>query len=115
MEKPWTKEWTDYLFKLYNEYDGRWHVIWDRAEFPSEAGFDLEVRHFGSVWNLPGSIGFFIKDLKHRYYSVCRKLIRNRPWPGDEASRNALINSLQFDIGDFFMPKPCQYFSNGYL
>ncbi|KAJ2931670.1 hypothetical protein H1R20_g5401, partial [Candolleomyces eurysporus] len=78
-EKPWTKEWTDYLFKLYHEYDGRWHVIWDRAEFPPEAGFDLE-------------------DLKHRYYSVCRKLIRNRPWPGDEASRNALINSLQFDI-----------------
>ena len=43
-EKPWTKEWTDYLFKLYNEYDGRWHVIWDRAEFPPELGYDLEVR-----------------------------------------------------------------------
>ncbi|KAF6762085.1 SWR1-complex protein 4 [Ephemerocybe angulata] len=58
-EKQWTKDWTDYLFRL-----------------PT---FDLE-------------------DLKHRYYSVCRKLIRNRPWPGDEASKTALINSLQFDI-----------------
>lgn len=58
---------------------------------------------------------FRMQDLKHRYYSVCRKLIRNRPWPGDEASRNALINSLQFDIGNSFMPKPCQYFSNEYL
>ncbi|KAF5333479.1 hypothetical protein D9611_002640 [Ephemerocybe angulata] len=78
-EKQWTKDWTDYLFRLYNDYDGRWPVIWDRAEFPPEANFDLE-------------------DLKHRYYSVCRKLIRNRPWPGDEASKTALINSLQFDI-----------------
>lgn len=77
-EKPWTKELTDYLFKLYNDYDGRWPVIWDRAEFPPENKFDLE-------------------DLKDRYYSVCRKLIRNRPWPGDEASRTAMINSLQFD------------------
>lgn len=43
IEKPWTKELTDKLFKLYQEYDGRWHVIWDRADFPPDAGFDLEV------------------------------------------------------------------------
>ncbi|KAJ3533912.1 hypothetical protein NMY22_g7143 [Coprinellus aureogranulatus] len=82
LEKKWTKEQTDMLFKLYHDYDGRWHVIWDRADFAQDAGFDLE-------------------DLKHRYYSVCRKLVRNRPWPGDEASRAALINSLQFDLGEF--------------
>jgi len=30
---------------------------------------------------------------------VCRKLIRARPWNGEEAAKNALINSYQFDKG----------------
>ncbi|EAU84382.2 SWR1-complex protein 4 [Coprinopsis cinerea okayama7 len=77
-EKPWTKELTDYLFELYREYDGRWYVIWDRAEFPPECNFDID-------------------DLKDRYYGVCRKLIRNRPWPHDEASKAQLLSSLNFD------------------
>ena len=42
---------------------------------------------------------FYLQDLKDRYYSVCRKLIRNRPWDGDEAARNQLISSYQFDKG----------------
>jgi len=44
----------------------------------------------------------FIKpyqDLKDRYYSVCRKLIRNRPWAGDEMSKALMIQSFQFDKG----------------
>jgi hypothetical protein len=40
-----------------------------------------------------------VKDLKDRYYSVCRKLVRNRPWAGDEASKAALLSSFQFDKG----------------
>lgn len=39
--------------------------------------------------------------MKDRYYSVCRKLIRNRPWAGDEASRTLLIANFQFDKGSF--------------
>lgn len=39
------------------------------------------------------------QDLKDRYYSVCRKLIRNRPWAGDEASKVMLLSSFQFDKG----------------
>ncbi|TFK22344.1 SWR1-complex protein 4 [Coprinopsis marcescibilis] len=77
-ETPWTKELTDYLFELYREFDGRWYIIWDRAEFPPECHFDID-------------------DLKDRYYGVCRKLIRNRPWPHDEASKAQLLNSLSFD------------------
>ena len=30
---------------------------------------------------------------------MCRKLIRARPWNGEEAAKNALINSYQFDKG----------------
>jgi hypothetical protein len=39
------------------------------------------------------------QDLKDRYYSVCRKLIRNRPWAGDEMSKGLMIQSFQFDKG----------------
>ncbi|KAI6034427.1 hypothetical protein BKA83DRAFT_4189789 [Pisolithus microcarpus] len=36
-------------------------------------------------------------DLKDRYYSCCRKLIRSRPWSGDEATKSQLLNNYQFD------------------
>lgn len=39
--------------------------------------------------------------MKDRYYSVCRKLIRNRPWSGDEASKAQLISTFQFDKGRY--------------
>ncbi|KAH8094905.1 hypothetical protein BXZ70DRAFT_1009849 [Cristinia sonorae] len=78
VDKEWTKEETDYLFELVREYDGRFYVVGDRYEFPNGPQRSLE-------------------DLKDRYYSVCRKLIRNRPWAGDEASKNQLLSSFQFD------------------
>ena len=40
-----------------------------------------------------------LQDLKDRYYSVCRKLIRNRPWEGDEASKSQFVSNFQFDKG----------------
>ncbi len=30
---------------------------------------------------------------------MCRKLIRNRPWSGDEASKSQLVSTFQFDKG----------------
>ena len=39
------------------------------------------------------------QDLKDRYYSCCRKLIRNRPWSGDDVSKSQFLNSYQFDKG----------------
>ncbi|KAG6337228.1 hypothetical protein ID866_1858 [Astraeus odoratus] len=76
-DKEWSKEETDYLFNIVHEYDLRWYVIHDRYDFPK--GLKL------------------YKDLKDRYYSCCRKLIRSRPWSGDEASKSQLLNSYQFD------------------
>ncbi|KAF5390633.1 hypothetical protein D9757_002634 [Collybiopsis confluens] len=77
-DSDWTKEETEYLFKIANEYDLRWYIIHDRYEYPNGRERELE-------------------DLKDRYYSVCRKLIRNRTWAGDEASRNALLLSFHYD------------------
>ncbi|KAF8557043.1 hypothetical protein OG21DRAFT_1482642 [Imleria badia] len=77
-DTEWTKEETDYLFSLVHEYDLRWYVIHDRYDYP-----DGPVR--------------VIEDLKDRYYSACRKLLRNRPWAGDESTKSHLLNSYQFD------------------
>ncbi|OBZ70255.1 SWR1-complex protein 4 [Grifola frondosa] len=77
-DSEWTKEETDYLFNLVREYDNRFYVVGDRYDFPNGPERSLE-------------------DLKDRYYSVCRKLVRNRPWAGDEASKAQLLSSLTFD------------------
>ncbi|KAI0796325.1 hypothetical protein BC629DRAFT_1504858 [Irpex lacteus] len=76
-DKEWTKEETDYLFDLVKSYDARFYVVADRYEYP------------GSNRSM--------EDMKERYYSVCRKLVRNRPWAGDEASKGHLLASLAFD------------------
>ncbi|EMD41063.1 hypothetical protein CERSUDRAFT_80713 [Gelatoporia subvermispora B] len=77
-DSEWTKEETDYLFNLIREYDSRFYVVYDRYEFPNGTPRTLE-------------------DIKDRYFSVCRKLVRSRPWAGDEASKNQLLSSLTFD------------------
>ncbi|KAI0832741.1 hypothetical protein BC628DRAFT_1414996 [Trametes gibbosa] len=87
-DQDWTKEETDYLFELVREYDGRFYIVHDRYEYsrPDKSARSLE-------------------DIKDRYFSVCRKLVRNRPWAGDEASRGALLSSLSFDKGREFTRK----------
>ncbi|EPS98724.1 hypothetical protein FOMPIDRAFT_1164806 [Fomitopsis schrenkii] len=77
-DKDWTKDETEYLFQLVRDYDSRWYIVHDRYEW--EAGPERSM-----------------EDLKDRYYSVCRKLVRNRPWAGDAASRSQLLTSLTFD------------------
>ncbi|KAJ7094600.1 hypothetical protein B0H15DRAFT_129797 [Mycena belliarum] len=77
-DTEWTKEETDYLMNIVHEYDTRWYVIQDR-------------------YNFSGGPERSMEDLKDRYCSVCRKLIRNRPWTGDESSKAALMSSFSFD------------------
>ncbi|KAF7792812.1 hypothetical protein EIP86_003911 [Pleurotus ostreatoroseus] len=77
-DSEWTKEETDYLFNLVREFDLRWYVIADRYDYPGGQPRTME-------------------DLKDRYASVCRKLIRNRPWAGDEASKSQMLSSFSFD------------------
>ncbi|KAI6003685.1 hypothetical protein EDD15DRAFT_2156068 [Pisolithus albus] len=77
-DNGWSKEETDYLFNITHEYEFRWYVVHDRYDFPEGPPRAIE-------------------DLKDRYYSCCRKLIRSRPWSGDEASKSQLLNNYQFD------------------
>ncbi|KZT66038.1 hypothetical protein DAEQUDRAFT_813884 [Daedalea quercina L-15889] len=77
-DKDWSKDETEYLFQLVKDYDSRWYIVHDRYDWEDGPERSME-------------------DLKDRYYSVCRKLVRSRPWAGDDASRNQLIASLTFD------------------
>ncbi|KAF8204707.1 hypothetical protein BJ912DRAFT_939101 [Pholiota molesta] len=71
-DSEWTKEETDYLFRVVQEFDSRWYIIYDRYEYAGGPTRSLE-------------------DLKDR---------ANRPWAGDEASKAQLISSFQFDKGN---------------
>ncbi|KAJ7719653.1 hypothetical protein B0H16DRAFT_1897090 [Mycena metata] len=53
----------------------------------SDAGgvHTLIVRQPLDWYEHAGTITRFMKDLKDRYCSVCRKFLRNRPWTGDES------------------------------
>lgn len=39
----WTKEETDYLFKIVKEYDSRWFVIYDRYDYPDGPERSIDV------------------------------------------------------------------------
>ena len=43
-EEGWTKEETDYLFGIVQEYDLRFYVIADRYDFPGGPPRSMEVR-----------------------------------------------------------------------
>ena len=96
-DKEWTKEETDYLFNVVRDFDLRWYIIHDRYEYPDAPSRSLEVLYSAAVSIYLTTC--VIQDLKDRYYSVCRKLVRNRAWVGDEAGKAQLISSFQFDKG----------------
>ncbi|KAG9121976.1 swr complex subunit [Ceratobasidium sp. 392] len=77
-DAEWSREETDYLFEVAREYDVRFFVMHDRYDFP-------------------GGVERTVEDLKHRYYGVCRKLLRTRPWGGDETTKAQLLSSFNFD------------------
>jgi len=86
------------LFKTIEEYDSRFLIVHDRYEFPGGVPRSLEVRlHLDRINAL--HVLTRTKDLKDRYYSVCRKLVRNRPWNGDELSKNKVLVLLSFEKG----------------
>ncbi|EJD48360.1 hypothetical protein AURDEDRAFT_136078 [Auricularia subglabra TFB-10046 SS5] len=80
-DAEWTKEETDYLMALVKEYDARFYVVSDRYEYGH------------------GGVRRSIEDLKHRYYSICRKLLRNREFPPGvtETARAELVQSYAYD------------------
>ncbi|OAD78316.1 Homeodomain-like DNA binding domain-containing transcription factor [Phycomyces blakesleeanus NRRL 1555(-)] len=72
----WTKEETEYLFSLCRQYDLRFPIIEDRYDLPKPRTME---------------------DLKDRYYSVSRKLFKERPALDNNTDRQTLIQQYSFD------------------
>ncbi|KAK5661645.1 hypothetical protein OQA88_9745 [Cercophora sp. LCS_1] len=72
--EDWTKEETDYLLELAQEYDLRWTIIWDRYEFtpkapPGDPAGDTNMAV------MPAPKERTMEDLKARYYEVAAKMM----------------------------------------
>ncbi|EJU06594.1 hypothetical protein DACRYDRAFT_103540 [Dacryopinax primogenitus] len=76
-DTPWTKEDTDYLFRLVREYDQRFIVIIDR-------------------WAPPSGIDRPIEELKSRYYGVARSILERR-LPEDDPNKAQTLAGFNFD------------------
>lgn len=95
-EDDWSKEETDHLFALAHEYDLRFVVMADRWDMPNDRSIDVRFALIETDSNSKTYILKLRQDIKSRYYSVCRKLIRNRP-AADEQVRSHLMQSMAFD------------------
>ncbi|KZP00204.1 hypothetical protein CALVIDRAFT_560796 [Calocera viscosa TUFC12733] len=76
-DAPWTKEDTDYLFRLVREYDQRFIVVVDR-------------------WAPPSGIDRPIEELKGRYYAVSRSVLEKR-LPEDDPNKAQTVANFAFD------------------
>ena len=76
-DDDWTKDETDYLIDMCEEYDLRFIVIADRYEWPGKTRS--------------------IEDLKSRYYTICRRLIRSRISNEDLETRQSQLQAFTFD------------------
>lgn len=76
-DERWTREETDYLLEMCDTYDLRFIVIADRYEWP------------GSERS--------IEDIKARYYTICRRLLRERVSSDDVESRQWQLQAFAYD------------------
>ncbi|KAI8933983.1 hypothetical protein NX059_008755 [Plenodomus lindquistii] len=80
----WSREETDYLFEVVQDYAYRWAVIWDRYEYePSRnrVAFDTsnpEEAQALSAMPYPPSKRRSVEDLKARFYEISAKLMKLR-------------------------------------
>lgn len=85
----WSKDETDYLLDLVQEYDLRWPIIWDRYEYePPMPQMDLDAAE-GAI--VPVQKVRSLEDLKARYYSVAATMMKvNKP--------PELMNAAEFNL-----------------
>ncbi|KAK0531395.1 swr complex subunit [Tilletia horrida] len=76
-DDDWSKEESDYLMDLCHSYDLRFIVIHDRYDWPGKERT--------------------VEDLKARYQTICRRLIRSRPSADSPELRSTLLLSYNFD------------------
>lgn len=72
----WTKEETDYLLELAQDFDLRWPLIWDRYEWnPPAMNGEANADGDESKAIVPTTRSRTLEDLKARYYEVASKMM----------------------------------------
>ena len=72
--EDWSKDETEYLMELAQEYDLRWPIIWDRYEYePPMPQIDAETAEGALI--TPPKVRT-TEDLKARYYFVAAKMMK---------------------------------------
>jgi DNA methyltransferase 1-associated protein 1 len=81
----WSREETDYLFEMINDYAYRWAVVWDRYDFqPSNNAQDGIENASGEADQALATMPFApskkrtVEDLKARFYDISAKLMKQR-------------------------------------
>lgn len=85
----WSREETDYLMDLVEEYDLRWPVIWDRYEYePPSPQMDVDAAE-GAI--VPVQKVRSMEDMKARYYFIAATMMKlNKP--------PELMNAAEFSL-----------------
>lgn len=78
VDPTWTSQETAYLFDLLREYDLRFVVVADRYEYAGKKRS--------------------IEEIKDRYYTICRRLVRTRT-ASDPQTQQQLLQAYAFDKG----------------
>ncbi|KAG8677140.1 swr complex subunit [Fusarium poae] len=72
----WTKEETDYLLELAQDFDLRWPLIWDRYDWnPPATNGEADDDGDESKAIVPATRSRTLEDLKARYYEVASKMM----------------------------------------
>jgi DNA methyltransferase 1-associated protein 1 len=81
----WSREETEYLLQMVNDFAYRWAVIWDRYDFqPSNNTQDGSENANGTVDQALATMPFApskkrtVEDLKARFYDISAKLMKQR-------------------------------------
>ncbi|RKF78761.1 SWR1-complex protein 4 [Golovinomyces cichoracearum] len=69
----WSKDETDYLMKLAEEFDLRWPIIWDRYDFQPKSS---HMNSGGEKTVISTSKARGMEDLKERYYQVSSVILQ---------------------------------------
>lgn len=87
--EDWSRDETDYLMDLVQEYDLRWPVIWDRYEYePPPPQMDADAAENAIV---PIQKVRSMEDMKARYYSIAAAMMKvNKP--------PELMNAAEFNL-----------------
>lgn len=72
--EDWSKDETDYLMAMAQEYDLRWPIIWDRYEYEPP----VSQAEDANVAMIPIAKARTLEELKDRYYKAAAELMKAR-------------------------------------